>query len=201
MNGLRALIATAWMGISLIVSAQPASPVPMLDNVATKIITTLKENKASLNAHHQIIHQAVERYLLPIVDVDGMARSVLGRQAWTQATASEKKAFTAAFTQLVIRTYAGPLSKYTDETVKFLPLRGTGDGRFIRVNSVIVRSSGQNIPLMYSLVAKGDQWKIYDLSVEGVSLLQSFRTQFGQALQTGSMNALIATLNQRNKGV
>lgn len=201
MNGLRALIATVCMGVSLIVSAQPVSPVPMLDNAATKIITTLKENKASLNAHHQIIHQAVERYLLPIVDVDGMARSVLGRQAWTRATAAEKKAFTAAFTQLVIRTYAGPLSKYTDETVKFLPLRGTGDGRFIRVNSLIVRSSGQNIPLMYSLVAKGDQWKIYDLSVEGVSLLQSFRTQFGQALQTGSMNALIATLNQRNKGV
>lgn len=173
-----------------------SSPVPMLETVAQNIIKTLKQHKTSLKQNPQVIHQAVERYLLPVVDVQGMSRSVLGRHAWHNATPSERKQFQKAFTQLVIRTYASPLAEYTDETVKFLPLRGEADGRFVRVNSVIIRSNGQRIPLSYSLVSKRGDWKIYDLSVEGVSLLQSFRSQFSQALQQTDMKSLIAQINQ-----
>lgn len=173
------------------------SPVPMLENTANKIIDTLKQNKTSLKSNHQVIHQAVEQYLLPVVDVNGMARSVLGRDAWNKATPAERQDFTRAFTQLVIRTYASPLAEYSDETVKFLPVRGSTDGRFVRVNSLIIRSGGQNIPLSYNLVSKNGQWKIYDLSVEGVSLLQSFRSQFGQVLQNSTMKDLIAQMNQK----
>ncbi|WP_133128222.1 MlaC/ttg2D family ABC transporter substrate-binding protein [Legionella nagasakiensis] len=172
------------------------SPIPMLENAANQIIATLNQHKSSLKNSPTVIYQAVERHLLPIVDVQGMSRSVLGRQAWNKATASEKKQFTQEFTQLVIRTYASPLAEYTDEKVKFLPMRGPVDGRFVRVNSVIVRSNGQNIPLSYSLVAKQGQWKIYDLSVEGVSLLQSFRSQFGQVLQNSNMKNLITQMRQ-----
>ena len=67
----------------------------------------------------------------------------------------------------------------------------------MRVNSVIVRSEGQNIPLSYSLVAKNGQWKIYDISVEGVSLLQSFRSQFAQALQNSSINEVIKQMQKK----
>ncbi|MGQ3891242.1 MlaC/ttg2D family ABC transporter substrate-binding protein [Legionella sp. CNM-4043-24] len=175
------------------------TPVPMLQNTANQIIDTLKKNKASLKSNHQIIYQAVERYLLPNVDVAGMSRSVLGRQAWNKASAAERTQFSQAFTKLVIRTYAGPLAEYTDEKVTFQPVRGSLEGRFVRVNSTIVRPSGQTIPLTYSLVAQNGQWKIYDLSVEGVSLLQSFRSQFADALQNSNMQALIAKMNKNGK--
>ncbi len=175
------------------------SPVPMLENSATQIIATLKTNKSSLKRDHKIIYHAVERYLLPNVDVNGMSRSVLGREAWNKASAAERQEFTSVFTQLVIRTYASPLAEYTDETVKFLPLRGDANGHFVRVNSVIIRSSGQRIPLSYSLVSKNNGWKIYDLSVEGVSLLQSFRSQFGQILQNSSMQDLISQMRKNSK--
>ncbi len=174
-----------------------SSPVPMLENSATQIIDTLKKNKSSLKTNHQIVYQAIEHYLLPNVDVNGMSRSVLGRQAWSKATAAEKKDFTQAFTQLVIRTYASPLSEYSGETVTFLPLKGSLDSRFIRVSSIISRPSGQRIPLSYNLVSKNGEWKIYDLSVEGVSLLQSFRSQFGQVLQNSTMHDLIAQMQQK----
>ena len=174
-----------------------SSPIPELENAANQIIATLKQNKSQLKSNHKIIYQAVEKHLLPIVDVNGMARSVLGRQAWNKASPAEKKAFTNEFTSLVIRTYANPLAEYSDETVKFLPLRGAANGRFIRVSSVVVRSSGQNIPLNYSLVSQNGQWKIYDLSVEGVSLLQSFRSQFGQILQSSNMQDLIGQMRQK----
>lgn len=176
-----------------------SSPVPMLENTAEQIIGTLKHNKSSLKQNHQIIYQAVERYLLPNVDVNGMSRSVLGRQAWNKASAAERQEFTEVFTALVIRTYANPLAEYTDETVKFSPMAMPTDARFARVNSVIIRPSGQRIPLSYSLVAKNNGWKIYDLSVEGVSLLQSFRSQFGQILQDSSMQALIAQMRKNSK--
>ncbi len=187
------------MVLTKVVSAAQTSPVPMLESTASQIIAVLKENKSNLKQNHHIIYQAVEHYFLPHVDVTGMSRSVLGRQAWSRATAAEKQEFTEAFTKLVIRTYASPLAEYTDETVKFLPQRGSSDGQFTRVNSIIIRSTGQNIPLSYSLVAKNNTWKIYDLSVEGVSLLQSFHSQFGQILQNSSMKELIAQMRKNSE--
>lgn len=177
-----------------------ASPVPGLEQSANSVIATLKANKANLKSNPSIIYKAVETNLLPHVDVVGMSRSVLGRQAWTKATASERAQFSKAFTALVIRTYATPLAQYKDETVQFLPVRGSLNERFIRVNSMIVRSEGKNIPLTYSMVAKDGQWKVYDLSVEGVSLLQSFRQQFAQALQNSSIAEVIKTMQQKQKG-
>lgn len=177
--------------------AQP-SPIPMLQETASQILTTLKQNKANLKNDHAIIYHAVERHLLPKVDVNGMARSVLGRQAWNKATPSERSQFAQAFTQLVIRTYSNPLAEYTNETIKFLPVKGSLDKRFIRVSSLIIRSNGKTIPLNYSLVAKQGEWKIYDLSVEGVSLLQSFRSQFAQVLQASDMKTLIKEMHEHS---
>ena len=137
------------------------------------------------------INQAIQRYLLPHVDIDGMSRSVLGRQVWTKATASEKQAFSQVFTELIIRTYASPLAEYSGETVSFMPVRGEIEGHFLRVNSVISRPNGQRIPLSYNLVSKSGDWKIYDLSVEGISLLQSFKLQFANILQRGTIKDLI----------
>ncbi|KTD16330.1 MlaC/ttg2D family ABC transporter substrate-binding protein [Legionella jordanis] len=197
MRAIRVLTAVMALAFGQFLWAE-ASPIPMLENTANQIIATLKENKASLKSNPRIIQQAVQRYLLPNVDVNGMARSVLGRQAWNKASVSERQEFSEAFTQLVIRTYASPLSEYTDESIKFLPVRGSLDGRFLRVNSVIVRSKGKNIPLSYSLVSKNGSWKIYDFSVEGVSLLQSFRSQFAEALRSSSMQDIIKQLHQQS---
>lgn len=196
MKILRTMLLIAGIISSSTIMAQ-SSPVPMLEKTANGIIATLKENKANLKKNPSIIYNAVESHLLPIVDVAGMSRSVLGRQAWTKATAAQKRQFSKAFTQLVIRTYSSPLAQYSDETVQFLPVRGDLNSRFIRVNSVIVRSEGQNIPLTYSLVDKNGQWKIYDISVEGVSLLQSFRSQFAQALQGSSIDDLIKQMQEK----
>ncbi len=193
---LKFILLVVMCALSSMLWAQ-SSPIPMLEGTSNQIITTLKQNKSHLKNNHQVIYQAVEHYLLPHVDVVGMSRSVLGRMAWNKASAAERQEFTTVFTHLVIRTYANPLAEYTDETVTFLPVRAAAASRFIRVNSVIVRSNGQNIPLTYSLVAKGEAWKIYDLSVEGVSLLQSFRSQFGQILQNTSMQDLIRQMRSK----
>lgn len=198
MNRLR-----AWLFIVTAIFANWAiaqsSPIPMLQQASDQIINHLEKNKGDLHKNPQLIAQTVKQFMLPHVDVMGMSRSVLGRQAWSKASASEKSQFADTFTQLVIRTYASPLAEYTDEKVKFLPIRGSVESRFLRVNSLIVRSNGRNIPLSYSLIAQNGQWKIYDLSVEGVSLLQSFRSQFAQVLQNSDMQTLIKEMRQHSQ--
>jgi len=185
-----------WMIFASQLWAQ-SSPAGMLENTSQRIIATLKQHQGHLQSNHAVINEVIRAELLPHVDVQGMSRSVLGRAAWMSATAAEKTAFTQAFTALVIRTYAGPLAEYSGETVTFLPIRGSLDGRFLRVNSIISRSNGQQIPLSYHVVCQNDEWKIYDFSVEGVSLLQSFRSQFGSMMQHEPLQAVIEHLNKR----
>lgn len=196
MRGLKSIVFIACLFSAQFLCAQNVSPVVMLEQTANEIISNLKQNKMKLKSNPDIVYKAVAAHLLPKVDVAGMSRSVLGRQAWTKATPEERELFSKEFTRLVIRTYSSPLAQYSDETVQFLPVRGAGNTRFMRVNSVIVRSQGQNIPMSYSLISKNGQWKIYDISVEGVSLLQSFRSQFAQALQNSTIKDVIKQMQQ-----
>ncbi|MGC1181990.1 MlaC/ttg2D family ABC transporter substrate-binding protein [Legionella sp.] len=194
------ILKTILLAVSVILSPMimaQSSPVPMLEQKANEIISTLKENKSNLKNNPNIIYNAVEKYLLPIVDVAGMSRSVLGREVWNKASAAQRAQFSEAFTRLIIRTYSSPLAQYSNETIQFLPVRDSLNSRFMRVNSMIVRSEGQNITLTYSLVDKNGQWKIYDISVEGVSLLQSFRSQFAQVLQNSTIDEVIKKMQQK----
>ena len=182
--------------LSVLVWGQ-TSPIPMLQETSDHILAVLQQNKPKLAKNPSIIYHAVQQYMVPHVDVEGMSRSVLGRQAWMSASASDRNEFKQVFTQLVIRTYASPLAEYSNETVEFSPIRGQANNQFVRVNSTIIRPSARNIALSYSLINQGNQWKIYDLSVEGVSLLQSFHSQFAEVLQPSSMKDLIKEMRQR----
>lgn len=197
-RSLKIFIMTVVVMFTCQVQAQ-SSPVPMLEQTAQQIIDTLKSHQSSLKNNPKIVNQAIQTYLLPHIDVQGMSRSVLGRQAWMKATAAEKQDFSRAFAQLVIRTYAAPLAEYSGETVTFTPVRGNLDGRFVKVNSMIFRPNGQRIPLSYNLVSTAGGWKVYDLSVEGISLLQSFRTQFASILQQGNMHDLLEQMRANKK--
>jgi phospholipid transport system substrate-binding protein len=185
-------------GIFLVcLNAFADSPVSMLEGVANQVVSELQKNKSQLKDNPNISYSIIKKYLIPKVDVYGMSRSVLGRDAWKKATLAQKKNFARGFVKLVIRTYASALSDYSDEKVTFYPLRGGYEGkRFLRVNSAITRSSGKPIPLSYSLVHKKAGWRVYDMTVEGVSLLQSFKSQFRAELARGDIDDLIEKLKR-----
>ena len=176
-----------------------SSPVVMLDKVAHQVINELEKNKASLNNNPQFVYSLVSRILIPHVDVNGMSRSVLDRNTWRQITPRQKQRFTKEFTRLVVRTYSVALAEYSDETIEFLPIVGGYEGKSrVHVKSVIKRRGGQDIRLNYRLILMGQQWKVYDMSVEGVSILQSFRPQFRNELRRGSFDDLINHLRAGN---
>lgn len=185
-----------FFGLSASVFANE-EPVDMLNHVADQMVVVLKKNQSSLQSNPAIVHSAVEQYLLPHVDLVGMSRSVLGRDEWIKASESEKRDFSHAFKELVVRTYSNSLAKYQGETIVFHPIRGGINGKFVRVESEIQRLSGPPIALNYSLVSKNGQWKVYDLTVEGISLLQSYHSQFKEALQRQTLPELIQQIKKK----
>jgi phospholipid transport system substrate-binding protein len=191
------------LGFCFLVKAVMAenSPMPMVVDINEHVLANLKSHQAQLKQHPEIIQQTIRQYFIPHVDTQGMARSVLGRQAWQQASPSEKQAFTQEFTNLVLRTYARPLSDFNGETVKFVPFKASPVEKFSQVQTVILRANGQRIPITYHLVMVNQDWKIYDLSVEGVSLLASFKNQFGDALKQKSLATVIHALHEKNHNV
>jgi len=177
----------------------PSSPIPMLQQTADQMIQSLKEHKGDFQNEPTAVYNIVRENLLPHVDVIGMSRSAVGPHVWREATQSERERFEIEFTNLVIRTYSGALANYTNEQVIFMPIRGSLDGqRFVTVDSIVERSNADNIPLSYSLVLKGDGWKVYDMNVGGVSLLQSYRSQFSSELSKMSFDGLITKLAKSN---
>ena len=178
-----------------------SSPVDLLQNTSSQLIAQLRQNQATMRTKPQVVYGIVHQTLLPHVDLIAMSREALGRDIWVQATSQQRQAFVYHFTTLLIRTYASALAQYTNEKVDFLPLRGGFNGPRVQVNSNIIRESGPIINVSYRLRRVGEQWKLYDFSVDGISLIQSFRSQFAQELQQRGIDGLINQLAQHNEQI
>ncbi len=174
------------------------SPSAQLQGVADKMISQLENNKSKLHSMNVIRH-IVNQVLVPHVDIDRMSASVAGRY-WRTATASQKSQFEKEFQYLVTTTYASALSSYNGDRVDFQPLRVDYSARqTMTVNSVIIRKNGQRIPISYDVLRHGDQWKVYDFSIEHVSMVQSYRSQFSDVLAQGGMTALLSRMQTHNQ--
>lgn len=174
-------------------------PVNLLNSIADQMISNLKAQKATLKTNPTVVYSLAYKILVPHADLEYMSKRVLPAQSWSAATSTQRSAFEKEFTTLLVHTYASALANFTDETVHFYPVRGGYAGRSnIHVESEIIRSQGPSIPVSYSLVSTGSGWKVFDMSVQGVSMLESFRSQFADKLSQGSMDDLISSLKQHN---
>jgi phospholipid transport system substrate-binding protein len=164
------------------------------------MLSSLAENKSRLNKGDGIIYGIVNRILLPYIDLDRMSMAVVGRQYWASATPAQKSEFIKQFTHLVTSTYAAALASYNDDKVQFFPLRADyTSSRILTVKSVIIRRTGQKIEVDYNVVRNGDTWKVYDFSIENISMVQSYRSQFSNVLASQGMAGLLKRLQAHNQ--
>jgi len=177
------------------------NPTTMMRNISNRMLTSLRHNQTRLRNNPKYIYTLVRRIIVPHADLQGMSRSVLGRSAWKNTNKQQQQNFIKAFTNIMISTYSSALNAFDDEKIKFFPLRGGYQGKKrVRIQSQVIRSDGPPIPLNYKLALVNNTWKIYDLSVEGISLLQSFYSQFQAKLSQGKTVAQITReLRQRKK--
>jgi phospholipid transport system substrate-binding protein len=139
----------------------------------------------------------VDSKIMPSVNFSRMTASAVGR-FWRQATPAQQKQLQDEFKTLLVRTYSGALGEVKDQTVSFKPLRAKPEDTEVVVRSE-VRGRGEPIQLDYRLEKTPEGWKIYDLNVLGVWLVETYKTQFAQEINTKGIDGLIATLAQRNK--
>lgn len=178
--------------------AQDPPPLTMLKQTSAQLLDALKQNKATMKNNPGVIYKMVNSILLPHVDLESMGRSVIGRTYWYKATPAEREEFKKLFTRQVTQTYSTALQSYENEQVKFLPIRAYNpSAQRVQVQSNIVRSNGQTIPVSYRLINQGGQWKVYDFSVEGVSIVQSYAAQFSNDLQQGGLSNLLTKMREK----
>lgn len=190
--GLWALFSIAWA-----LSSPSPSPIAQLQTMANHMIAGLSNNKGRLQSDPHVVPQLVRKYLLPYADVTRMSQEAAGRY-WRTSTTGQQSEFKSLFTNLVVSTYATALASYDGDIVKFYPLRGDWSSRDkVVVRSLIVRRNGQTIPVNYYLSYQGQHWLIYDFTIENVSMVQSYRSQFANTLSQGGMQGLIAKLRNR----
>jgi len=194
------LIAILFSFFSLTAQAV-TNPVNELNSIANQLINQLKKNKTAIKENPQLVYSLADSIIVPYADIEEMSRRVLPPSIWNKADSAQRSKFKSAFTSLLVHTYASALANYNDQTIQFYPVRGGYEGKSsVQVMSQIERTDGPSVPVTYRLVLKGSSWRLYDLSVEGISMLESFRSQFADQLTQGNIDALIQRLQEHNSG-
>lgn len=184
-------------GLAFSVYAADPAPLVMVKQTSNQVLNALKQNKSRLN-NKQVIFNIVNGLAVPHFDLEGISRSVVGRNYWDQASPQAQQQFIKAFTRYVINMYSSALSSYTDETLSFPPMRDYDPSQNrAQVYSTVERRSGPEIALNYRVIKIGSSWKIYDFTAEGISMVQSYRSQFADTLNRGGLPELTKQLQAR----
>ena len=194
---LSALVITAAGVMSLPALAQEEAPDALVKRISSDVLASVKADPAIQAGDVNRIVALVDSKILPSVNFTRMTSSAVGR-FWRQATPEQQKQLQDEFKILLVRTYSGALGEVKDQTVTFKPMRSKPEDTEVVVRSE-VRGKGDPIQLDYRMEKTPTGWKIYDLNVLGVWLVETYRTQFAQEINAKGIDGLIASLVQRNK--
>ncbi|MFN7120602.1 MAG: phospholipid-binding protein MlaC [Hydrogenophaga sp.] len=194
---LSALVITAAGVMSLPALAQEEAPDALVKRISSDVLASVKADPAIQAGDVNRIVALVDSKILPSVNFTRMTSSAVGR-FWRQATPEQQKQLQDEFKILLVRTYSGALGEVKDQTVTFKPMRSKPEDTEVVVRSE-VRGKGDPIQLDYRMEKTANGWKIYDINVLGVWLVETYRTQFAQEINAKGIDGLIASLVQRNK--
>ena len=137
--------------------------------------------------------------MLPYFDFERMSQRVLGKD-WRRASPAQRERFADEFEALLVRTYASAAREFSTRPVQFLPLRANAEGTLATVRTSIVADGGTTIPINYEMYESENGWKVYDVSIDGVSLVINYRTTFSREIRAGGIDQLIERLSRHNDG-
>jgi phospholipid transport system substrate-binding protein len=195
---LRHLLAS-FAAVAAFASAAVAATAPdaLVRQLSTEVLDAVKSDAAIQAGDVGKVIALVDAKVLPYLDFQRMTASAVGR-SWREATPAQKEKLQAEFKTLLVRTYAGALSQVKDQTVQMKPFRGNATDNEVVVRTEI-KGGAEPIQLDYRLEKAGDSWKIYDINVLGIWLVDQYRSSFAQEISAGGIDGLIAKLAQRNK--
>jgi len=174
------------------------APDALARSVTDEVLSIVRADKELQAGNPQKVAQLVEAKVLPHFNFTRMTQLAVGRH-WRQATPEQQKTLIEEFKTLLVRTYATAFTQYRNQTVDYRPLRmGPGDTDVV-VKSLIKQPTGQPIAVDYSMERVSGAWKVYDVKIEGISLVDNYRNTFSGEVQRGGIDGLIRTLSNKNK--
>jgi phospholipid transport system substrate-binding protein len=177
-----------------------AAPDELVRELTTNVLETIRSDKSIAAGDISRVQKLVDEKILPYVDFEKMTRLAVGR-GWRSATPEQRAALTREFRTLLVRTYSGALAGVKDHQVQMRPFRAQPTDTDVLVRTNIVPSRGEPIQLDYRLEKQGSSWKIYDVNVLGVWLVENYKTQFAGEISAGGVEGLIKALTERNKAL
>jgi phospholipid transport system substrate-binding protein len=174
-----------------------AAPDELIRSVSTDVLAQIKGDKAIQAGDVGKIAALVDQKIMPFVDFQRMTASAVGRN-WRSATPDQQAKIQAEFKTLLVRTYAGALSQVRNHTIDVKRLRAAPTDTEVVVKSELKSGSQQPIALDYRLEKTAQGWRVYDMNVMGVWLVETYRADFGSVINAGGIDSLIAKLQERN---
>ncbi|HZS65478.1 MAG TPA: ABC transporter substrate-binding protein [Burkholderiales bacterium] len=187
--GAAALAFSAW--------AQQLAPNELVQKITDEILAAIKSDKQLAAGDKQKAMKLAEEKVLPYVDFEQATRLAVGR-AWREATPEQKKRLVSEFRNMLVRTYSNAISTYEGQTLKVLPARGKQDPEETVVRTQFIRAGGQPLPIDFTMHQKEGTWKVYDITVEGVSLVMTYRSEFDAIVKQKGIDGLIQALATKN---
>lgn len=173
------------------------APDTLIRNVSADVLASIKADPSIKSGDVRKITELVDTKVLPYVDFQRMTASAVGRY-WRQATPEQQSRLQQEFKLLLVRTYSGALSQVGDQTIQMKPMRSAPEDKEVIVRSE-VRGRGDPVQLDYRMEKLANGWKIYDVNVMGVWLVETYRSSFAQEIGTNGIDGLISKLAERNK--
>lgn len=199
---LPAMALLVWASFTPVVHADEIQdPQALVKNTSDKMIKALKDNKAELDQDPDKIYGLVEDIIMPHFDFDKMSKLALGKN-WRSASKEQQKRFTEEFRLLLIRTYSTAMLEYSDEEIRFMPFHDDIATKKVKVDMEILQAGGPSIPMALALYLNSKkEWKVYDVKIDGISLVTNYRSTFATEIRNDGMDQLIQRLASRNEKV
>ena len=197
MKLLRNLAGLAFAFVAMSAMAQEA-PDALVKRVSQETLAIIKSDPKVKAGDQARIREVVETKLLPNFDFERITALAMGRN-WSKASPEQQKQLVDQFRALLVRTYSGALTRYSDQSMDYKPLRADPNASEVTVRTEVVGGGKQPVPIDYSMAKTASGWKVYDVIVGGVSLVTNYRDEFNEQIKTGGVDGLIKTLQSKNK--
>lgn len=189
-----------WL-VCMVPTVRAVAAVPGAEEVVKQITTELfnafRREGADIKNDRQRLYALVDRIVLPHVDLRRMSEEVLGRY-WREASSAQRETFMQEFKRLLERTYSTAVLDYTDQQIRFLPTQARRVGETL-VRTVVEQPAGTSIPVDYAMRQEGQQWKVFDVVIDGASLVIDYRGEFAEEIERYGMKEFLKRLADKNK--
>ena len=175
-------------------------PDTLVEETAQEILKIIKRDKDTLSGNKEKILNLVESKILPHFNFTRMTRLAMGKN-WSKASPQQQQELEEAFRTLLVRTYYKALAVYSDHTIKVSPVKNMAGKIDTTVKTEVTPSNGQAISINYSMGKTNNAWKVYDITVAGISLVINYRGTFNSKIRSGGVKGLLKALNKKNRAM